>query len=126
MTRDKSMKLRLLIILPLLLLITFCEGDGKIWMSIDPVQCLGNDWELDWLSKNNNNFDLWAQMTEEEQLQVFKEYFENRGVVIHDMDVTQPYEEVCLECDCPRGDRIHVLVDDAHLNQLLSWGFVLD
>ena len=95
-------------------------------MSIDPVQCLSNEWEQDWLEKNGNNFQLWSELTHEEQLEIFKAFYEDQGIMIHDMDVTYPYEEVCTACSCPRGDRLHVLVDADNLEQMLDWGFDLE
>ena len=117
---------KIYIILPLLLLIASCDEDGRVWMTIDPVQCLGNDWEQAWLEENGNNYELWAELSEADQLEIFKAYFESRGIAIHDILVTEPYEEVCQACTCPRGDRIHVLVDSDNLEQMMDWGFELE
>jgi len=121
-----AMKFKFLIILPLFLLLNFCDEDGRIWMSIDPVQCLGNEWEQDWLEHTGNNYEVWTDLSEAEQLEIFKVFYEGQGVIIHELDVTYPYEDVCLACSCPRGDRIHILVDAGNLEQMLDWGFDLD
>ena len=37
--------------LAIIVTLTACRDDeeGQVWVSIDPIQCLGNPWEQDWL-----------------------------------------------------------------------------
>ncbi|MEE9466260.1 MAG: hypothetical protein V3W14_11895 [Candidatus Neomarinimicrobiota bacterium] len=93
----------------------------RIWVSIDPIQCLGNPWEQDWLLAHEYDEyprDQW------DQLRIFREFYEDQGVEIHGIEVTFPHEVVCGACFCPRGDRISCLVDEADLPAFLGWGFV--
>lgn len=120
------MKLKLFATILTLFFVSSCDESGMIWMSIDPIQCLGNDWEQAWLEENGNNYELWVELSADEQMEIFKAFFEDEGVIIQDIDVTYPYEEVCQACSCPRGDRIHILIEAIHLEQMLDWGFDLE
>jgi hypothetical protein len=51
-------------IAPALLSLQSCEGNGGLivfpsgqtWVATEPVQCLGNPWEQDWLERYGNNY----------------------------------------------------------------------
>ena len=118
----------LLLCLPLLLITSCLEEEEEIyfWVSIDAIQCMGNPWEQAWLEANDENFDLWRELSETEKLDVFKTYYEEQGVTIYDMKRTWPYEVVCAACGCKRGDRLYCYIEDSDVDTMLEWGFVLD
>ena len=118
----------LLLCLPLLLITSCLEEEEEVyfWVSIDPIQCLGNPWEQAWLEANEENYDLWRDLSETEKLDVFKAYHEEQGVTIYDMKRTFPYEVTCAACVCPRGDRFYCYIEDSDVDTMLEWGFVLD
>lgn len=92
------------------------------WVSIDPIQCLGNSWDQDWLVQHDNDSSQYPH-DEAGQLRIFGEFFEEQGVIIYQTVVTFPYNATCDGCGCPRGDRISCLIDEAGLPTMLEWGF---
>ena len=109
--------------LAIIVTLTACRKDEveQIWVSIDPIQCLGNPWEQDWLL--THEYDEYP-MDQDDRLRIFREFFEEQGVKIHKTEVTFPYSVICDGCACARGDRIHCLIDEASLPAMLEWGFV--
>ena len=79
------------------------EASSEQWMSIAPVQCGGNAWEV-----------------EEKTLEA---YLEDQGVEVLDKRTTVFADAVCLACSCPTGERIDVLVSVNDVPTLLAEGF---
>ncbi len=111
----------------LLFLLISCKSDSdEVWVHIDPVQCLANPWEQEWLENNDYDYDAYYQKSDEEKQDVFVGYFLNFGLVIYDIFETHPYELVCGACPCPKGNRFHCLVDESKLAILEEFDFVFD
>ena len=102
---------------------TACHEDEEeqVWVTIDPIQCLGNPWEQDWLL--THEYDEYPK-DQDGRLRIFREFFEAQEVIVHGIEVTFPYDVTCAACACPRGDRISCLIDEAGLPTMLEWGFV--
>ena len=98
------------------------EETAGIWVTIDPIQCLSNAWEQDWLLTHDNDYDAYPR-DEEGRLHIFYEFFEAQGVTIHEVKVTIWAEVVCDACSCPTGERIHCLIDEGDLPVMREWGF---
>lgn len=115
-----------IIILPYLVLILFsiqtCDQGNRVWVFIDPIQCLGNPWEQAWLEEHNDDYDAYPK-SEEDRLKIFVHYYEIRSVEIYKIKQTYPYEDVCASCACPRGDRIRCLIHEDDVEQMVAWGF---
>jgi len=93
----------------------------KVWVAIDPIQCLGNAWEQDWLL--THEYDDYPRDVEG-RMAILRDFYEGQGVTIHQSIVSRWTEVVCAACACPTGDRIHCLIDEADLSTMLDWGFV--
>lgn len=114
------------VIISLVLFLFACENDGQIWMNITPIQCLGNPWEQAWLEANDHDYDLWSALSDDEELDVFEDYYEDQGIIFYDIQVSWVYGSVCAACSCPRGDVISVLVDQEDVDFLTDLGFVVE
>jgi len=119
----------LLLTLTALLTIPSCEGGGgalllpnRTWVAIDPVQCLGNPWEMDWLAHHANDYLAYPRDIDS-QLAIVREYYARIGVDI-DQSLSVPNGlGVCDACSCPRGDTIYLHVRDRDLRTMLVLGF---
>ena len=85
------------------------QGDDYIWVGIEPIQCLGNTWERDWLDKHNWDYagyprDLAAQF------EIIKAYYEDLGVDVRALATRKKYSIVCCACSCARGDTLYIMV----------------
>lgn len=98
------------------------DSKAKIWVYINPIQCLSNPWERAWLTEHDDDYDAYPR-DEENRMHIFREFFEEQGVTFHEVKVTTWAEEVCGACSCPTGERIHCLIDESDLEILKGWDF---
>ena len=98
----------------------------EVWVVTDPVQCLGNPWEIDWLEKHEKDNSAWSELSPEEKVDVFVEYYSEFGIEIKSVQKSFLEEDVCAACSCPRGDRFHCLIDKQDLDEMLELGFSLE
>jgi len=94
--------------------------ENEIWVYIDPIQCLSNPWEQEWLENHNNDFDAYNQLSEAEKQTVFVDYYGDLGIDIYDFYKTEPYESACSACVCPTGERYHCLIDESDQQSLID------
>ncbi len=102
------------------------EEENREWVTIDPIQCMGNTWEQDGLENNNDDSELYVKLSDSERLQIFEQYFEKLGIEINKLEQTFPYDATCSACSCPRGDRIHCYINESDIDQMLSFGFKIE
>lgn len=86
-----------------------------VWMTTDPIQCLGNPWEEDWTEQfPNSNYPIGHPRKFEEPEQLIL-----RSYMLEHHDVTilrirdKPYPEdamVCEACSCPAGYSLYIEV----------------
>jgi len=104
------------------------KEDGKIWVQIDPVQCLGNTWEVDWMKSHDNNYsayprDVHTSELEQEEIQIIKNYYQKQGVTIFEVKSERTHGTVCEACSCPQGYTLYLLVSDYDIDKMLELGY---
>ena len=101
---------------------------GNTWVAIEPIQCLGNPWEQDWLENNNWDYhsypkDPTTPGLEPEELEIIQDYYERQGVTVFEGKNVPKYEEVCLACSCPEGHTLYLLVRDQDVETMVTLGY---
>lgn len=96
--------------------------NDRVWVAIEPIQCLGNSWERDWLERNDGDYAGYPQDLAS-QFRIIKAYFEEQGVSVHAMTSRTKYKRVCLACFCPRGDTLYIQVDAGDVEAMEREGF---
>ncbi len=99
------------------------EDADNYYVTIDPIQCLGNPWEVDWLEKNDYDTLGWAALSDGKQIDVFIQYYDNLGISIKEVEVSDIGGESCAACTCPRGDRYQCLVEEHDYEDAIKLGF---
>ncbi len=107
-----------------------CDGTGggalilpnRTWVAIDPVQCLQNPWELDWLASHANDYLAYPREIDS-QLIIIRLYYAGLGVDVDEALSIPNGLGVCDACSCPRGDTIYLHVRDRDLRTMLILGF---
>ena len=94
----------------------------KVWVAIEPIQCLGNLWERDWLAKHDQDYSGYPRAREGE-LAVIKAYFEGKGISVHALASRPKYAIVCCACSCGRGDTLYLLVNARDVLWMEDMGF---
>jgi hypothetical protein len=94
----------------------------KVWVVIKPVQCLGNRWEKDWLSKHPRKGTTYPIKNEGP---IVKSYFQKRGIPILDLRELKYVngDPLCKACDCPRGDTFYLLIDANNTPKMVALGY---
>ena len=92
----------------------------QIWVYIEPIQCLGNPWDQDWLK--THDYDEYPK-NKSEQLKIVTDYYRTQGVAIHDIYSQSVYDAVCAACSCPTGERVYCLVDERNVDFMLAEGW---
>ncbi|MDD3190669.1 MAG: hypothetical protein PHI66_03185 [Candidatus Pacebacteria bacterium] len=105
--------------------ISLPKESGKTWVQIDPVQCLGNPWEIDWTKSHDNDYygypaDIHTPELEQEEIQIIKNYYQKQGIAIADVRSEWTHEIVCTACNCPQGYMLYLLVSDSDVDKMLE------
>jgi len=102
--------------------------EKNTWINMDPIQCLGNPWEFDWLKKNNNQYSKYPignpRKIENQEIKIIKEFYKNQNINIFDIKSTSLNVDTCSACSCPQGYKLYVSVskEDAEKMVRMGWG----
>jgi hypothetical protein len=106
--------------------LSFARGrkpaEDKIWVSMQPVDCLGNPWEKNWLAHHKNQVTKYPRSQE---IDILKGFFKKNGITILDYR-TKPYvkgDPLCKTCGCPRGDTLLLMVHGVDVPKIRTFGF---
>jgi len=99
----------------------------KTWVEIDPIQCLGNPWELDWLKSHNDGYasyprDVHTEGLDDGETIVIKDYYKNQGITVFDARSGSPGRETaqCEGCGCSAGYTLYLLVLESDFDKMLN------
>jgi hypothetical protein len=115
-----------------LLLVSGCKIDGPVdplitrkcaWVAIDPIQCMGNPWEQEWLEEHPGEF---YPLELEDILPIIIDYYERQGITIADSRILWTHNSVCLACSCPAGYTVYFLVPKRYVPKMLDLGFRIE
>ncbi len=103
--------------------------DAKaIWVEINPVQCMGNPWERDWLDANNNDVSAYprgpdAPLPGPEVIELIKDYYAKQGVEVMDAKSAWVMQAVCEACSCPEGYTLYLSIAASDVEKMTGLGF---
>ena len=93
----------------------------KIWVQIEPTQCLSNPWQQDWLKNHDDDYSSYPKA---EESSIIKEYYKKQGITIYDIKTERMKDNIfCEACSCPKGEILQLLVEESNLNKMLELGF---
>ena len=97
----------------------------RVWVATEPIQCLGNPWEQDWLASHDGQYpkDYSKPGLEPEEIAIIRDYYERQGVTVFRVTTRGKYEVVCAACSCPEGYSLYLEVQDEDLEEMLSFGY---
>ncbi|MAH43270.1 hypothetical protein CL614_06180 [archaeon] len=108
------------------------KDDGKTWVEVDPIQCLGNPWEIDWLESHNNNYSAYPidvgtlPNLETTEGEIIKNYYQNQGINIFNVISKSTYDTVCKACSCAKGYTLYLLISELDINKMLEFGYKIN
>ncbi|UCG50428.1 MAG: hypothetical protein JSW58_09440 [Candidatus Latescibacterota bacterium] len=128
-----------LIAIPILILLVAAgcgsddvTGPQKAWVATDPIQCLGNPWEQDWLEAHGGDYEAYPRDPstpglEPEEEEIITEYYDREhDVKIFDIETAETYEGVCRACSCPQGYTLYLLIPTLDVETMLDLGYTLE
>lgn len=92
----------------------------RAWVAIEPIQCLGNPWEQDWLASHHGDYGSYPR---DNPFQIIKDYYRRQGVVVYEAATQARYEVVCLACSCPEGYTLYLEVRRQDVPAMLALGY---
>ena len=95
------------------------------WVAIDPIQCLGNPWERDWLEKHDYDYGSYPRDWKL-QKQIIWNYYRRLGIGVHDITAHWTMDVVCEACCCPVGYTLYIYVHDKDVQEMIALGFRLE
>lgn len=100
--------------------------EKKVWIKIEPIQCGGNPWEIDYHQKSNRMEHFRTQNSGEKGITIIKNYYDKKGIVILDGVMENfPDIAVCEACDCPDGYTLYLLIHAYDLTKMQEFGYVI-
>ncbi len=99
------------------------DRPGAAWVSIDPIQCMGNPWEEDWLRSHDNG--TWQQYPPdwESRRMIIMDYYAGIGLPVLDARQDSWNDEVCDACSCPAGYTLYLQVWDHQVDDFVALGY---
>jgi len=97
----------------------------KTWVATNPIQCLYNPWEQDWLKSHNNNYTAYeggGYATE-----AIKNYYQKLGITIYKLKSMSWGSgfAVCAACSCSAGDTMYLLVSNSDVDKMLKLSYMV-
>ena len=140
---------KFLLSLTLVLALTACGSDNpqtpettldrtgpRTWVATEPVQCLTNAWEADWLAQHNDDraryprdLSTWPRALTPEEIDIIVEYYEKQGVVVFETATfaqARTSTPVCAACICEEGHTLFLLVRNRDVERMIGLGYRVD
>lgn len=101
---------------------------SRVWVATEPIQCLGNPWESDWLESHGGDYSLYPKDPatpglEPEEFEIIQDYYARQGVEVFEAQTASKYDAVCAGCACPEGHTLYLLVKAEDLQQMIDFGY---
>ncbi len=121
------MKRLFFVMILVLLFMTACQNEDRVWVYIDPIQCELTDWEQAWYEDHDSTLTLWHLKTDLGKFSYIIQYYaEEKNATIFEMKHTYPREAVIALCGVPHCDRYHCYILEDDLLQMQLLGFTLE
>jgi hypothetical protein len=103
---------------------------NRVWVAIEPIQCLGNPWERDWL-KSGGEYSAYPKDTTRheltpEEFEIIRDFYSRQGVVVFKGETRPKYDNVCLACSCPEGRTLYLWVRAEDVETMISFGYRIE
>jgi len=100
----------------------------QLWVAMEPIQCLGNPWERDWLESHNWDYsgypkDPTTPGLEPEEFAIIQDFYDRLGVTVFEAETAPKNEAVCLACSCPEGHTLYLFVAAEDVQKMMEFGY---
>ena len=111
-----------------------CTTDGPLqppfgkrftWVAIDPIQCMGNPWEIEWLEEHDWDYSSYPRELKD-RLPIIVDYYKWQGIKIYCSMAMWTYSATCDACGCPAGYTVYFSVSNRDVPKVLKMGFRIE
>lgn len=91
-----------------------------VWIELNPIKCLGNAWEFDWLQNNPGEYDNYPKNQTES---IIKNFYAKKGIKIIEIKTKNDTVKTCDACNCPQGKTLKVLINKKYQEDMIKSGW---
>lgn len=106
---------------------------NTIWLEKNPIKCLGNAWEFNWLVNHPNKYNEYPSNNpnsiSSEEIKILKDYYKLKNINIINTKSTLLKNtdtsnlKPCDLCSCPQGYTLYISTDVEGAKRLLKLGW---
>jgi len=101
---------------------------ARAWVATEPVQCLTNPWEADWVEKHPGqiyprDLNAWPRRLTAEEIAIIGDYYAALGVTVFTADTASKTRTICAACNCEEGYTLYLLVRESDVNTMKALGY---
>lgn len=104
---------------------TYFPDVERVWVAGEPIQCLSNVWEQDWIEKHGGDASLYPTDIAE-QNKIIDAFFTQQGADVSSIARRQLDGAVCLACSCPAGYTLYLEIPEDAVELMSQYGFRLE
>ncbi|MCX6799964.1 MAG: hypothetical protein NT091_02350 [Candidatus Falkowbacteria bacterium] len=106
---------------------------NREWVEMNPIKCLGNSWEFDWLMSHSGQYANYPKETSEKislaEINILKNFFKKNNIELTDVksvalkDQANSTIKLCETCNCPQGYTLYAQIKKESLKNMLELGW---
>lgn len=102
----------------------------KTWVEIDPIQCLGNPWEQDWLKSHNNDYHSYPHSAYSEGIDdgesiIIKDFYKKQGITVFDVRSGYGDKVIWASCSSSTGYTLYLMVSESSVDKMLNLNYTM-
>jgi hypothetical protein len=101
---------------------------ARAWVATEPVQCLTNPWEADWVQDHPGetyprDLNSWPRRLTDEEVAIITDYYAELGVTVYGADTREKARTICAACNCEEGFTLFLLVGESDVETMIGLGY---
>ncbi len=100
---------------------------ARAWVATEPVQCLTNPWEADWVKKHPGEIyprdASWPRQLTYAEIEIITDYYDRVDVTVFETSTVSRAPMVCVSCNCEEGYTLYLLVRESDVETMETLGY---
>ncbi len=101
---------------------------ARAWVATEPVQCLTNPWEADWVATHPyenypRDLETWPRQLTDAEIAIITDYYARDDVRVFDTATAEKSRTICAACDCEEGHTLYLLVRESDVKTMETLGY---
>ena len=104
----------------------------QVWVALEPIQCLGNSWERDWIDAHGGDYAAstaypssspWTPGLAPGELEIIRNYYARQGVTVFAAEKVPAQLDVTADCSLEAGYTLYLLVRREDVPRMVGFGY---